>query len=122
MADKLNIAVIGSGISGISSAFILSKNHNVSLFEKNNYIGGHTNTVTTDENVRVDTGFIVMNDKTYPNLTAFLDKLKINRIKTDMSFGYCDRKNDFYYSTSSLDTIFAQRKNILDLSYYKFLY
>jgi predicted NAD/FAD-binding protein len=122
MADKVNIAVIGSGISGISSAFILSKNHNVSLFEKNNYIGGHTNTVTTDENVRVDTGFIVMNDKTYPNLTAFLDKLKINRIKTDMSFGYCDRKNDFYYSTSSLDTIFAQRKNILDLSYYKFLY
>jgi predicted NAD/FAD-binding protein len=122
MADKLNIAVIGSGISGISSAFILSQKHNVSLFEKNNYIGGHTNTVETDDNVRVDTGFIVMNDKTYPNFTTFLDKLEINRIKTDMSFGYCDKKKDFYYSTSSLNTIFAQRKNILNLDYLKFLY
>lgn len=74
-AKGLSIAVIGSGISGLSSAWLLSKQHNVTLFEKDDRFGGHSNTVMvqdSDQSIPVDTGFIVFNNKTYPNLTAFL--------------------------------------------------
>ena len=85
----LNIAVVGSGISGLSSAWLLSKQHNVTLFEKDDRFGGHSNTATvTSANgeTPVDTGFIVFNEHTYPNLTAFFQHLGVDVNETDMSF------------------------------------
>ena len=83
MIDKnkrQNIAIIGSGISGLTSAYLLSKYHNVHLYEKNDYIGGHTHTHQLNENLNklnVDSGFIVYNENTYPNFIKLLDRLKV---------------------------------------------
>ena len=87
--NQLNIAVIGSGISGLSSAWLLSKKHKVTLFEADNRIGGHTNTVmmnTGDAIVPVDTGFICFNSISYPNLIALFKHLDVAVYDTDMSF------------------------------------
>jgi predicted NAD/FAD-binding protein len=90
----LRIAVIGAGISGITAAYLLQRKHQVILFEKNDYIGGHTNTITIpegpDAGTPVDTGFIVLNYRTYPNFIQFLDQLSVATERTDMSFSYYD--------------------------------
>ena len=97
---KKKIAVIGSGISGISAAYFLSSKYEVDLFEKNNYLGGHTRTVKikSDNNISIDTGFIVFNKRNYPNLLQFFKMLNIKIKKSDMSFSLYLNKDNFYYS------------------------
>ena len=86
--SKKKIAVIGSGIAGISASYFLSSKYDVHLFEQNNYLGGHTRTVKvkTDNNISIDTGFIVFNDKNYPDLIKFFDHLNVQTMNSDMSF------------------------------------
>lgn len=86
---KERLAIIGTGIAGMGTAYFLNDKYDITVYEKNNYVGGHTNTVTVNENgkdVFVDTGFMVFNKVTYPNLTKLFDKLGVAIKKTDMSF------------------------------------
>lgn len=110
------IAVIGSGIAGLSAAYYLSRKHEVFLFEKETRLGGHTHTVTVDSSVgplAVDTGFIVHNDFTYPNLIRLLEELEIPRIESDMSFAVSCRKTGYEYSSRGIRGFFAQKRNVL---------
>jgi len=119
------IAVIGSGAAGITAAHLLQRTAHVKLFEKNNRLGGHTNTIVIDDGpdagTPVDTGFIVMNDRTYPLLHALLDELNCPVRYSDMSFGYYSEASGFYYAGTSLSGLFAQRRNVLRPSFYRFL-
>jgi uncharacterized protein len=114
------IAVIGSGISGLSCAYRLGQSgHAVTLFEANDYFGGHTHTVdvTLDGITHgVDTGFLVFNHRTYPNLVKLLGELGVATVGTDMSFSVKLQRGErmLEWSGSSLDTVFAQRRNLLD--------
>ena len=119
----MKIAIIGSGISGLSSALLLSQKHNITLFESNNRFGGHANTVEImhKENViPVDTGFIVYNKLNYPNLVSFFDFLKVETIDSDMSFAVSARDGQLEYS-GSMKGIFAQKKNFFNLKFYRML-
>ena len=107
------IAVIGSGISALSCAWLLSRRHEVVIYEKDDRLGGHSNTVAVrdqGEEVAVDTGFIVFNDVTYPNLTALFAHLGVKSRATDMSFAVSLEDGRFEYSAPAL---FAQRRNVL---------
>lgn len=119
------VAVVGAGIAGIITAHLLQKKYRVSLFEKNNYVGGHTNTVEItegqDSGLAVDTGFIVLNDKTYPTLHKFLAELNVPVRYADMSFGYCCERSGLQYAGTNLNGFFAQRKNLLSPSFIKFI-
>ena len=125
MIDKnkrQNIAIIGSGISGLTSAYLLSKYHNVHLYEKNDYIGGHTHTHELNENsnkLNVDSGFIVYNENTYPNFIKLLDTLKVERQHTEMGFSVKSDIGDFEYAGNSLRSFFAQKSNILKPKFWK---
>ena len=119
----MKIAIIGSGISGLTSALLLSQKHNITLFESNNRFGGHANTVEImhKENViPVDTGFIVYNKLNYPNLVSFFDFLKVETIDSDMSFAVSARDGQLEYS-GSMKGIFAQKKNFFNLKFYRML-
>ncbi len=110
------IAVIGSGIAGLTAAYYLSRKHEVFLFEREPRLGGHTHTVTVDSSagpLSVDTGFIVHNDLTYPNLIRLLAELEIPRIHSDMSFAVSCRKTGYEYSSRGARGFFAQRRNVL---------
>lgn len=124
--QKLKIAVVGAGVAGITAAHILQRRHSVTLFEKNNYIGGHTNTVVIekgpDAGTAVDTGFIVLNDKTYPTFHRLLSQLSVSVRKSDMSFGFHCEKSGLQYSGRNLRSLFAQKKNIVNLSFLRMLY
>ena len=115
-AAPLKIAIIGSGISGLSSAWLLDKQHNVTIFEQDSRLGGHTNTVdiqTSAGTIAVDTGFIVFNERCYPNLVALFKQLDIKYLGTDMSFGVSLDSGRLEYSGSnSIATMFAQKRNI----------
>jgi predicted NAD/FAD-binding protein len=109
------IAVIGSGISGLASAYYLSRRHEVSLFESESRLGGHTHTVTVDSSrgpLPVDTGFIVHNDRTYPHLIKLLAELGVPRVDSDMSFAVSCRHTGYEYSSRGLRGYFAQRQNL----------
>lgn len=110
------IAIIGSGISGLSAAYYLSRKHDVFLFERDTRLGGHTHTVSVNSSagpLPVDTGFIVHNDLTYPNLIRLLDELGIERVNSDMSFAVSCKKTGYEYSSRGIRGFFAQKKNIL---------
>ena len=110
-----NIAIIGSGVSGLTAAYLLSKKHNVTVFEKNDYIGGHTATVDIEKDGQtyvLDTGFIVFNDKTYPNYLALLDEIGIGKQATEMSFSVHNCQTGMEYNGHNLNTLFAQRSNL----------
>ncbi len=114
--EPLNIAVIGSGISGLSCAWLLSKNHRVTLFEKDDRFGGHSNTLGVDQGmqqVAVDTGFMVFNPGSYPNLVALFEYLNVPRMATDMSFSVSLDNGRLEYAGTDLNGIFGQRRNIL---------
>ncbi|WP_373081748.1 NAD(P)/FAD-dependent oxidoreductase, partial [Zhongshania sp.] len=117
MQAPLKIAVIGSGISGLSSAWLLSKQHQVTLFEQDSRLGGHTNTVdiqTSAGTIAVDTGFIVFNERSYPNLVALFKHLGVGYSGTDMSFGVSlDQGRLEYSGSNSVATMFAQKRNIV---------
>ena len=124
--NNLDIAVVGSGISGICSAYLLQNHHNVSLFEKDDYFGGHTHTVIIpegpDKGTPVDTGFIVLNERTYPNFITFLNQLGVDKCPTEMSFSYYYQKTGLYYASNNLNSIFAQRCNLFKPRYLRFVY
>ncbi|MEB2844448.1 FAD-dependent oxidoreductase [Rhizobiales bacterium RZME27] len=114
--DRLNIAVVGSGISGLSAAWLLSQRHDVTVFEAADRIGGHSNTVefeTAAGPVAVDTGFIVYNEVTYPNLTAMFSLLAVPTAASNMSFAVSLNEGDFEYSGGTGLGLFAQRSNIV---------
>ena len=123
--NKLNIAIIGSGISGLSCAWHLSKKFAVDLYEKNNYFGGHSNTHSFKVNgkeINIDTGFIVFNNLNYPNLCSFFDDLNIKSYESDMSFSVSMYDSKLEYSGKSFSTLFAQKKNLLNFQFLKMLY
>ncbi|NVK20376.1 MAG: NAD(P)/FAD-dependent oxidoreductase [Methylocystaceae bacterium] len=107
----MKIAVIGTGISGMSASWLLSLNHDVTIFEKDDRIGGHTNTVDVD-GTGIDTGFIVYNEKNYPNLIAMFDHFGVETQATDMSFGVSVGNGEFEYAGSDLWGLIAQKKNL----------
>lgn len=127
MASHMKIAVIGSGISGLSCAYTLSKaQHEVSLFEANDYFGGHTHTVdvTLDgATYGVDTGFLVFNHKTYPNLVRLFQDLEIETVATDMSFSVKMpvHGRQLEWAGANLDTVFTQRRNLLNPAFLRML-
>lgn len=110
------IAVVGAGIAGLSAAWLLSRTHEVTLFEANNYLGGHTHTVdVTLDGVTapVDTGFLVFNDRTYPELIALFDYLGVASCASDMSFSVRIAAENIEWAGSNLAAVFAQRRNLL---------
>jgi uncharacterized protein len=119
----LDIAVVGGGVAGIVAAYLLNRRHRVTLYEKNDYVGGHTHTVTVGKEngslVRVDTGFIVFNDRTYPNFIRFIEQLGVARSKSAMSFTYWDPITGFTYNTTRP---FADKRNLLRPSFYRLLF
>ncbi|MFP8966931.1 NAD(P)/FAD-dependent oxidoreductase [Pokkaliibacter sp. CJK22405] len=126
MASKpQTIAVIGSGISGLSCAWLLSKNHKVILFEKDDRFGGHSNTVDVNlpgqAPVPVDTGFIVFNHRCYPQLVRMFDHLGVKTSPSDMSFAVSLDQGAVEYSGTSLAGLFAQRRNLVAPSFWGML-
>lgn len=112
----MRIAVIGSGIAGLSSAWWLSQQHEVTLFEANDYLGGHTHTHEVEVDGRtqaVDTGFIVFNPAHYPLLTGLFDELGVASQPTTMSFSVHSERSGLEYNATSLDTLFCQRRNLV---------
>src|ERR1700710_255507 len=117
-------AIIGTGIAGMGAAHFLQKYTDLTIYEQNDYVGGHTNTVTVDEGgkpVYIDTGFMVFNRQTYPNLCKLFDEIKAPVKKTDMSFSVQHKPSGLEYSGSSVNHLFAQRKNIFNIGYIKML-
>ena len=116
----MKIAIIGAGISGLTAAYILSKKHSVTLYEKNNYLGGHANTFQVTEKNRtlaIDTGFIVFNHINYPNLSKIFSNLNVQIEDSDMSFSVHNEKTDLEYNGSSISKIFSQKKNIFNINF-----
>ena len=120
----MKIAIIGSGISGLTTGYLLSKNHDITMFEKNDYIGGHTHTHEIDhegKNLSVDSGFIVYNERTYPNFIKLLDQLGVKRQLTRMGFSVKSESDDLEYAGHSLNGLFAQRSNFFRPSFIRML-
>ena len=117
-SDNLDIAVVGAGVAGITTAFLLQPRHRVTLYEKNNYLGGHTHTVVIpegpDAGTPVDTGFIVLNDRTYPLFNRLLQRLAVAIRPSDMSFSYVSENSGFHFASHSLNGLFAQRRNLVN--------
>ena len=121
----MKIAIVGGGVSGLSAAFYLSGQHEITLFEQNDYVGGHTNTVSVTEGSEtfpVDTGFIVFNDRTYPHFCQLLDALGISSQPTEMSFGLKCEQTGLEYSGSGLHGFYAQRRNVCSLTHHRLLW
>jgi predicted NAD/FAD-binding protein len=111
-----SIAIVGTGIAGLGCGYFLHREFDVSLFDASDYAGGHTNTITVDEDGRpvpIDTGFMVFNDVTYPNLVRLFDELGVQTMETSMSFGVQHVGSGIEYCGSSVNGLFAQRRNIL---------
>ena len=120
----MKIAVIGSGISGLSAAYYLSKKHKVDLFEKEDHFGGHSYTYDIKEDqkiVPVDLGFIVFNEKTYPNLINFFKELKVDYEKSNMSFAVSIKNTKVEYSGKSLGSMFCNKSNIFNFKFIKLI-
>ena len=114
--NRQRIAIIGSGISGLTAAYLIHQEHDISVFEANNYIGGHTATIDVQQGAKhykVDTGFIVCNDRNYPNFLALMDMLGVNLQETEMSFSVRNNPLNLEYNGHNLNTLFSQRLNIL---------
>ncbi len=124
MSQTQRIAVVGAGISGLASAWLLSRQYDVTLFEANNYLGGHAHTVDVTLEGRthpVDTGFLVFNEHTYPHLMALFDHLGVGSVQTDMSFSVSLETPNLEWAGSSLNTVFGQKRNLLRPSFWSML-
>ena len=120
----MKIAVIGTGISGLLAARLLAEGNDIHVFEANDYAGGHTNTVTFEafgNRYSADTGFMVFNDRTYPNFVKLLRLLGVPTRESDMSFSVRCARSGLEYQGSSLNGLFAQRSNIFRPSFYRML-
>lgn len=123
-SDSQRIAIIGSGISGLVCAHLLRQTHDVTIFEANDYVGGHTHTVSValdGESYDIDTGFIVFNDRNYPNFRALLDSIDVGSVPTTMSFSVHCERSGLEYNGSSLNGLFAQRRNLLRPSFHRMI-
>lgn len=122
---RQRIAVIGSGIAGLTSAHLLSTEHDIVLFEANDYLGGHTHTREVESHGKtypVNTGFIVFNDWTYPNFIKLMDKLEVRSEASDMSFSVRCENTGMEYNGTSLNTLFAQRINLFRPSFLRMIW
>lgn len=120
----MKIAVLGAGISGLGSAYILSKKHEVDLYEKDDRLGGHARTTMVQDEDKVfgvDTGFLVFNHPTYPLLTKLFKELDVKIENSDMSFAFWDKDINRAYNGSSLKGMFAQKRNLFSLTHYKMI-
>ncbi|MCD6250883.1 MAG: FAD-dependent oxidoreductase [Psychrobacter sp.] len=130
---KKRVAIIGSGVSGLTCAHYLVAQHDITVFEANDYIGGHVNTIDVAlqdgkkaksskvESSAIDTGFIVFNERTYPNFFRLLHELQVPFQATDMSFSVKNTARAFEYNGHTLNTLFSQRKNVLNPKFWQFL-
>jgi predicted NAD/FAD-binding protein len=120
----MRIAVIGAGISGMVAAYLLCQDHDVVVFEANDYIGGHTNTIDVEfngANHKVDTGFIVFNKENYPNFVKLMERLGVPYQPSNMSFSVQCEQTGLEYCPSTLNSLFAQRSNLFRPSFYRML-
>lgn len=132
-AAQKRIAIIGSGVSGLTCAHYLGAQHEVTVFEANDYIGGHVNTIdvalqdgkkaksSNVESSAIDTGFIVFNERTYPNFFRLLHDLQVPFQATDMSFSVKNTARHFEYNGHTLNTLLSQRKNVLNPKFWQFI-
>ena len=124
----MKIAIIGSGISGLSAAHYLSKKHKVDLFEKEDHFGGHAHTIDLkisnleNQKVPIDVGFIVFNHLTYPNLIKFFGENKVEIEKSNMSFSVTSQKKEIEYCGKGLNGIFSNRKNLVNFKFLKMFF
>ena len=119
-----HVAVVGTGISGLAAAYLLSRRYRVSLFERAERLGGHTHTVTSTPlagAVPLDTGFLVHNEQTYPNLIRLFAEIGIETSPSDMSFSVSCRASGFEYSSRGLSGFFADRRNLVAPAHYRLL-
>jgi predicted NAD/FAD-binding protein len=121
----MKIAVLGAGISGLGSAYLLSKKYEVDVYEKESRLGGHARTTQIEENGKkfgVDTGFLVFNHPTYPLLTKLFEELNVKIENSDMSFGFWDKASNIAYNAQTLGGIFFQKRNLFSFTHYKMIY
>ena len=122
--NKMEIAIVGTGISGLSAAWLLNQEHQVTVYEANSYIGGHSNTVDVierDRSIAVDTGFIVYNEQAYPNLCKLFEHLDVATTPTEMSFAISKDNGSLEYASNGFDRLFAQRRNIASPRFWKMI-
>ncbi|BFN14297.1 MULTISPECIES: NAD(P)/FAD-dependent oxidoreductase [Marinobacter] len=122
--ERQRIAVIGAGVSGLTAAWLLADKHDVHMFEAGDYAGGHTNTEQVEVGGRtwpVNTGFIVFNDWTYPNFIKLMDRLGVASEVSNMSFSVDCHASGLQYNGTSLNTLFAQRRNLFNLNFLKMI-
>ena len=120
----MKLAIVGTGISGLVCAHLLHDEHDLTLFEAGGHVGGHTLTSRVERDGRehwVDAGFIVYNEVNYPNFLRLLERLEVETQPTSMSFSVRDDRDGLEYCGTSLDTLFAQRRNLLRPSFYRML-
>ena len=120
LKKRSNIAIIGTGISGLGAAYLLYPHHNIKIYEKNDYIGGHSRTIdinVPEGSISVDTGFIVFNKRNYPLLSSLFEHLNVPVEKSNMSFGASIDNGWLEYGTMSLKNIFVQKSNMLNLKF-----
>ncbi|WP_417551069.1 NAD(P)/FAD-dependent oxidoreductase [Methylophaga sp.] len=121
----MKIAIVGAGISGLTSAYYLAKQHQVTVFEAGNYLGGHTDTHSVEiagKVVNVDTGFIVFNEQNYPNFSRLLSELNVSSQPTEMSFSVSNTKSGLEYNATDVNKLFCQRRNLLNFRFYRMLW
>ncbi|MBZ9780038.1 FAD-dependent oxidoreductase [Pseudomonas sp. REP124] len=121
----MKIAIIGSGISGLTCAWLLNRKHDITVFEADDWIGGHSHTVEVaaeGKSHAIDTGFIVFNDWTYPNFIRLLDQLGVASQPTEMSFSVQDPSTGTEYNGNNLNSLFAQRRNLLSPGFWGMLH
>jgi predicted NAD/FAD-binding protein len=120
----MKIAIIGGGISGLTAAYLLHRQHELTVFEAADYVGGHTNTIRVDtaqDTQFLDTGFIVFNDRNYPNFERLMGRLEVPWQPSEMSFSVSDGSGAFEYSSRSLNALFADRRHLLSSSFQRML-
>lgn len=121
---KQSVAIIGTGIAGMACAYFLQDKFDITIYEKNDYVGGHTNTITVHEGnepIHIDTGFMVYNEVTYPNLTRLFKELDVATKPTSMSFSVQHLPSGLEYCGSGLNGLFAQRRNLVSASFIRLL-
>ncbi len=120
----MNVAIVGGGIAGLAAARLLYSSHLITLFEKNDYVGGHAHTISLpslDPNLVVDSGFIVFNHRNYPEFRGMLAHLNVDTFATSMSFSVADGQNHIEFSSDWPHGVFADRRNLFRLPYWRFL-